>query len=408
MPLSRRLFLYFGLLWAGLWILGIGAAYLTVTRGMTERARAVLLEDTARVARFYRQGEVGEVTATGGVEIALFDYEGRPLWPEDPGFRLPPAALDTGEAPRIFALPDRLAAVADAGVGLIALSQETGFIRDLAAATARNLALLFALGLLLGGLATGVLARRIAAPFSAAARAVATRGPENLAPIPYAGPDDELGQLITRFNALLAELKAARAAERDFLNEIAHEINTPLAVLEGQLATGEVEAARATARQLARQVADLLALARGETARSLDLHLVRVDRLIMEVARAFPGVEVEAAPPLEVLGDPDRLRQLLFNLVQNAVRAAGAKGVRLGARAEAKGVLIYVEDDGPGIPKELLPRLFERYVKGAGGRQGLGLAIAKQIAEAHGGEIRVRSEPGKTRFEVRLPGLEEE
>ncbi len=407
---GARLALSFGLLWALLWGLGVGLGALAVDRGLKSYLARQLLADAAKVARFYREGETGQVTATGGTEITLYDYQGTPILPPDPLYPVPPEVVEKAPAaPALYRGPGFLAAYADAGVGVIAVAQGTGVARALARGTARVLAGLFFVGLVLGGAAVLLLSRRASAPLVAAAEEVASRGWDDLAPIPYRGPDDELSRIVHRFNALLAELARAKARERDFLNEVAHELFTPMTVLLAEVERGDCAAARASARHLTRLAEDLLALARGASERDLELHITDLGEVVAGVTAAFPGVHlVRPARPVEALADPDRLAQLVRNLVQNAVRAAGAENVTVGVEEDERGPRLWVRDTGPGIPPELKARLFERYTKGRGGRLGLGLAIAKQIAEAHGGEIRVRSQPGETVFEVRLPGLEEE
>ena len=407
---GARLALRFGLLWAVFWGLGALGGYLALERRLVHRLEAQLLADAARVAAFFRQGETGRVAATGGAEITLYDYQGNPVLPPDPLFRVPPRAVaQAGREPRLFRGEGFLAAYADAGVGVIAVAQGTGFIREVAGAAARTLGLFSLVGLLLGGGLVYLQARAASAPLEAAAREVEGRGWRNLEPIPYRGPDDELARIVHRFNQLLAELKAARERERVFLDEVAHELFTPMSVLLAELERGELEAARESARHLLRLAEDLFALARGDLARTLEPHLLDLREVAQGVAREFPGVRLGLSDrPVWTVGDPDRLRQLARNLVANAVRAAGAEGVTVAVGEDEGGPWLRVEDAGPGIPEDLLPHVFERYQKGPGGRRGLGLAIAKEIAEAHGGEIRVRSEPGQTVFEVRLPGLEEE
>ncbi len=407
---GARLLLRFGLLWALFWGLGALGGYLALRHGLVRHLEEELLLDAARVAAFYRQGETGRVAATGGTEITLYDYQGRPVLPPDPLYRVPAEAVAGATSePRLYRGPGFLAAYADAGVGVIAVAQGTGFIEEAAGAAARTLGAFLLLGLVLGGALVYLQARAASAPLEAAAREVERRGWENLEPIPYRGPDDELARIVHRFNALLAELRSARERERAFLDEVAHELFTPMSVLLAELERGELAAARESARHLLRLAEDLFALARGDLARTLEPHLLDLREVARAVAREFPGVAT-ALPekPVWTVGDPDRLRQLLRNLVANAVRAAGAGKVRIQVGEDGSGPWLRVEDRGPGIPAELLPRIFERYQKGPRGRQGLGLAIAQEIAKAHGGEIRVRSEPGNTVFEVRLPGLEEE
>ncbi len=407
---ATRLLLNFGLLWSIFWLAGAAAGYLTVEKGLKSRLEVLLISDVARVAAFYRQGELGQVAATGGASIVLYDYSGNAVVPEDPPFTLPAEVVTRASpTPRIYEASEFTAAYADAGVGVIAVIQGTGFIKALAYQTAKALSLFFLAGLVLGLAAIYGLSRRITGPLVAAAREVAARKADDLAPITYDGPDDELALIVHHFNHLLGELKAAKAKERDFLNEVAHELNTPLAVLTAQLERGDLASAKRTTRHLARLTADLLALARGEPERDLDPHIVDLRDLVREAAAEHPGIRVDLPQEaVETLGDPDRLLQLVRNLLANAVRAAGASGVEVGVRAGTDEVRLWVRDSGPGIPEELLERIFDRYVKGKAGRRGLGLAIAKQIVEAHGGEIGVRSQPGNTVFEVRLPGLEED
>ena len=265
------------------------------------------------------------------------------------------------------------------------------------------------------GLALVYLTARLAArPLEAVAREITRRSPDRLDPVPHRLPQDEFGRMVEAVNALLQALKEAKERERAFLAEASHELRTPLTVLLGHLDRlgrnpQDLEAlrtARATAERMRRLVEDLLALARGEVERNLNLHIVDLGEVAREAALEH-GVAAEAESA-EVLGDPDRLLQLLRNLVANAVRAAGKEGVRVRVRREADHALLEVEDSGPGIPEDLLPRLFQRFARGPGGGTGLGLAIAHAIAKAHGGEIAVESRPGRTVFRVRLPLLEEE
>ncbi len=195
---------------------------------------------------------------------------------------------------------------------------------------------------------------------------------------------------------------------------LAHELRTPLTVLLGHLARLErnpqdlegLRTARATAERMRRLVGDLLDLARGEVGFGMDPHILDLKALALEAARE-QGVACEGEEA-EVLGDPDRLLQMLRNLIANAVRAAGKEGVRVSVRKAKPWALLEVEDRGPGIPQDLLPHLFQRFRRGPGGGAGLGLAVAQAIARTHGGEITVESAPGRTVFQVRLPLLEED
>lgn len=215
--------------------------------------------------------------------------------------------------------------------------------------------------------------------------------------------------------AVTRRFRAQDALRRQLLADIAHELRTPLSILQGRVEgmldgvyprdderVGEL---LDETRHLARLVDDVGVLANAE-AGALDLRKERVDveALLRDAASAFDGVtvDVEGALP-EVELDPVRIREVLLNLLSNATREATSVHVR--ARADARSLTIDVEDNGPGIPAEDLPRIFDRFVKGEGSRgSGLGLAIARKLVEAHGGTIRARSAVGEgTTITIVLP-----
>ncbi|VCU52550.1 Probable sensor histidine kinase TcrY [Thermus thermophilus] len=410
-----RLFLAFALLW--LLFLG-GAWYLagrSVDQALKRRLEATLVQDVLRAAEAYQKGQAGTLLTTGGVYLHLYAQDGTPIALTRPDHRLPPERLRQGGAiPQVLWERGFAAALVATPLGLLVLTAETSPIEAaleaLREALLRAFLLLFPLGLALVYLT----ARLAAQPLEAVAREITRRSPDRLDPVPHRLPKDEFGRMVEAVNALLQALKEAKERERAFLAEASHELRTPLTVLLGHLDRlarnpQDLEAlrtARATAERMRRLVEDLLALARGEVERNLNLHIVDLGEVAREAALEY-GVAAEAESA-EVLGDPDRLLQLLRNLVANAVRAAGKEGIQVRVRREADHALLEVEDSGPGIPEDLLPRLFQRFARGPGGGTGLGLAIAHAIAKAHGGEIQVESRPGRTVFRVRLPLLEEE
>ena len=410
-----RLFLAFALLW--LLFLG-GGWYLagrSVDQALKRRLEATLAQDALRAAEAYQKGQAGALLTTGGVYLHLYAQDGTPIALTRPDHRLPPERLRrAGPTPEVLWEEGFAAALVATPLGLLVLTAETSPIE--AALEALREALLRAFLLLSPlGLALVYLTARLAArPLEAVAREITRRSPDRLDPVPHRLPQDEFGRMVEAVNALLQALKEAKERERAFLAEASHELRTPLTVLLGHLDRlgrnpQDLEAlrtARATAERMRRLVEDLLALARGEVERNLNLHIVDLGEVAREAALEH-GVAAEAESA-EVLGDPDRLLQLLRNLVANAVRAAGKEGVRVRVRREADHALLEVEDSGPGIPEDLLPRLFQRFARGPGGGTGLGLAMAHAIAKAHCGEIAVESRPGRTVFSVRLPLLEEE
>lgn len=236
----------------------------------------------------------------------------------------------------------------------------------------------------------------------------------------------ELRDLLAAFNTMTARLQADEQSRRSLLADVTHELRTPLAVVRGEVEAildgvhpadpPHLTAVLDEVQVLTQLVEDLrtLALSEGGT---LALHREAVDvgQLLADVAVAFRGaadragvtLEVEEPHDLPVLElDPVRMREVLENLTANAVRHTPSGGrVVLAARADTQAVTLTVADTGSGIPPELLPHVFDRFVKGSASTgSGLGLAIARHLVEAHGGQITAHSEPGRgTRMVVRLP-----
>jgi heavy metal sensor kinase len=246
------------------------------------------------------------------------------------------------------------------------------------------------------------------------------------------GPDqhDELGRLAATFNEMLGQLDQAFNTQRRFLADASHELRSPLAAIrtnvEALLRGVDDDPAErnATLRAIAREtdrmgrlVADLLALAHADAGQPLERRAVALDSLLLDVyqqQRRLAGpvrLELGELEQVQVEGDPDRLKQLLLNLVDNALRYTQPGGtVVLDLVRQGDQAALRVRDNGPGIPAEHLPRIFERFYRvdrtrtRQGGGTGLGLAICKWVAEAHGGRIEVESEPGQgSTFTVLLP-----
>lgn len=219
----------------------------------------------------------------------------------------------------------------------------------------------------------------------------------------------------------LTETERVEKTRRDFIANVSHELRTPLTSIQGYTETlldnGSesnhvrefLEIIRKNAARMARLTEDLLTLARVESGEQrFDIEEVGAEALLqdalesfVEVARGY-GVELvveNAAPGRAVEADSEAIHQVFSNLIENALKYAGAgKKVVLGARPAAGGVEFYVEDFGPGISSVHLPRLFERFYRvdkarsRESGGTGLGLAIAKHIVLAHRGSIRAESE----------------
>jgi heavy metal sensor kinase len=245
--------------------------------------------------------------------------------------------------------------------------------------------------------------------------------------VPYAHRPDEIGDLARAFNQTLERLERLFRTQQRLLADVSHELRTPLTTIRGNLdlmrRMGDTDpeslgAIQVEIERMTRLVGDLLLLARADSGGlPLDYKLVELDNILFDVYRQVrmlepPAViELEAVDQVTVLGDADRLKQLLLNLVENAVKYTPPGGtVRLSLSKKADWAFFEVSDTGVGIPPENLPHIFDRFYRvdksraRAQGGSGLGLSIAKWIAEAHGGAIRATSQVGEgTTFRVTLP-----
>jgi two-component system sensor histidine kinase BaeS len=284
-----------------------------------------------------------------------------------------------------------------------------------------------ALGLV-GLLVLGRGVRRIAAPVGDLIDAVERiEAGDYDVRVPERGPR-EVRSLARAVNAMTARLSTSESRRRTFLADVTHELRTPLTVIRGQVEglidgvypgdAAHLEPILEETRVLERLVEDLRTLSLAESG-SLTLAREPVDmaELIGDVVAAFQptattgGVElrIEIAADLRRAEiDPLRIRGVLANLLANALRHTPARGSITVAAAGADrgtGVRIEVRDNGDGIAAELLPTVFDRFVKDPASRgTGLGLAIARSVVEAHGGTIAVASTPGQgTTFTLTLP-----
>jgi two-component system OmpR family sensor kinase len=243
--------------------------------------------------------------------------------------------------------------------------------------------------------------------------------------IPYKS-QDELGQLTETFNQTLERLERLFNAQRRFVADVSHEMRTPLTTIRGNVSLmdriGYDEEALAAidseAQRMTRLVEDLLLLAKADAGRlPLDEALVELDTLVLETynqARLLSEqVEVRLGQidQVQVMGDSDRLKQLLLNLVTNGLKYTPPGGsVTLSISRHDGWAKVDVCDTGVGIPAEDLPNIFNRFYRvdkaraRAMGGTGLGLSIAKWIAEAHGGDLTVESEVDRgSTFTLKLP-----
>jgi two-component system OmpR family sensor kinase len=306
-------------------------------------------------------------------------------------------------------------------------------------ATVKRVELFLLLGVLAGTafalLAGMAIARRAMAPIaeltSTAAEIARTRDPSRGVPQPAA--DDEVAELARTLEGMLEELDAAReeteatlARQRQFVADASHELRTPLTsvlanleLLAESLQGDQGEAARSALRssqRMRRLVADLLLLARTDVGRVVPRGRCDLAQIVVEAAGELGPVSTEHdisldIHPAVVEASRDELHRLIINLLENALRhTPTGTEIRVSTATSSGGrVELVVEDDGPGVPTELEPTLFERFVRGKGDRGGsfgLGLAIVQAVAHSHGGTVTLEPpEGGRTgaRFVVRLP-----
>lgn len=249
--------------------------------------------------------------------------------------------------------------------------------------------------------------------------------------------DDEFRKLAQSFNNMAEELERSEYQRRNLTADVAHELRTPLHIIQGNLegiqdgvytaSLEQVEDMLEETRLLVRLVDDLQTLSLAEMGElPLEIGIVNVNELLSDVHASFStqaqtqGISLELelsddAQPLTIEGDWDRLDQVLGNLVANALRYTPSGGsITLGSLSEGEEVSLYVRDTGVGISPQDLPYIFDRFWKGDRSRSrtrdssggGLGLAIARQLTRSHGGEISVVSELGQgTIFTVELPAM---
>ncbi|MFI5100083.1 MAG: sensor histidine kinase [Actinomycetes bacterium] len=242
------------------------------------------------------------------------------------------------------------------------------------------------------------------------------------AKLPVPPSDDEIGRLAVTLNRMLERLQASSRQQRDFAADAAHELRTPLATLLAELEVarargdaadwdGVADEAIAQARRMSLLIDDLLLLARADADRlgpreAIDLAAVVASTLESDRWASGAGpirvVGEVAEPHLDVRGDQAALERVLTNLLDNAVRHARTTVV-VSLTVDGPGAELVVCDDGPGVPSEQLNLIFDRFYRadpsrsrgaaGDGGA-GLGLAIARSVVRAHGGEVSAAERPG--------------
>ncbi len=269
-----------------------------------------------------------------------------------------------------------------------------------------------------------ILARRLTRPITRLARAADCISQGNLHERLEITGSDELATLAHSFNRMAQTLEKQNALRKKINANFAHEMRTPLAIMQGQL-EGMLDGLIPNERRvleslleenlrLARIVSNVEELVQAE-ASALSLNRIRLPLkpLLESIAQRFSesggnknvSFAIECNDEVLVNADPERLTQILINLVTNAVKAIDTGGIiRLSGAAEREGCRIDVMDSGRGIAEADLPLIFERFFRKDSDGLGLGLPIVRELVDAHGGTIEVSSQPGEgSNFTVRLP-----
>lgn len=237
--------------------------------------------------------------------------------------------------------------------------------------------------------------------------------------VPEPSGSNEVAVLARDVNAMLDELAAARSAKDELIALVSHELRTPLAaaighteLLAASMAPTVNDSVRHIERELsrlARLVDDLLALSRAADPKWLSRRLVSIGDVLDELCHRLPvlgaeRVHVGNAPDVRIDVDQDRILQALSNLVANAVlHTPPSTRVEVGVDLEPAGVVFSVVDDGPGMAPEVLERAGQAFVRGSRSGTGLGLAVCRAVAIAHGGEFDITSDTTGTTARIRLP-----
>lgn len=353
------------------------------------------------------------VTDTTGKIVSDTDTALTSLSPAMKERRLPGSPTGPTGRPEYNAYPLFLAGkqIGTLEVSLLRPRKEAAFIER------SNVFLLSSL-VALGGIAvvlSALASRRLTRPLKGLAAAAAAISEGDLASRVAISDRDEIGKVAETFNRMAQALQNLEVLRKKLLTNVAHELRTPLGamraelegMIDGLIPVGkeQLQSLHDEAGRLKRMLEGMEDLARAQ-ASALDLRKERVplkpllqnlvdkidssnrDKRVLHRLECDDGLLVEA--------DPDKLSQIVLNVLDNAVKAVATGGtVSISAKSRAHAVVVAVRDDGPGIAPSDLPFIFERFYRGSQGGLGLGLAIVKELLEAHGGSIEVESKLGQ-------------
>lgn len=442
MSLRLRLTLLYSTFMGGILLIFGAAVFILVNVILLNQVDTMLagvVRDITQVTRVNSVGELNVISLppldmTANAYVQVWGRDGK-LVSTSPSIGtlsqpLDPANLDSGQTIyadsflgaahlRVLTVPLN---VGEHTIGVLQVGTSLGVVDATRKTLLSILVIVAVVAVLLAGLGSWALLGRALSPLETITEAVdqINRADDLSRRIPYLGQtDDEIGNLVESVNQTLERLESLFTSQQRFLADVSHELRTPLTVIKGnvdlirRMKVADVESLNSIdqeAGRLTRLVGGLLMLAQAESGKlALDFRPVELDLLLTEVftemqvlAGSKVHVHLNDIDQLVVNGDRDRLKQLLLNLVANAIQYTPEGGdVFLGLAKVGEQARLIIRDTGPGIPAEDLPHIFDRFYRAEKSRTrsitsgfGLGLSIAHWIVEHHGGQIKVESKEG--------------
>jgi signal transduction histidine kinase len=427
------------------------AIYHLVSLTITEQIDQILEQTASEVISAIRVNKVGELDVKADTDLATNVYI--QLWERGRGLRYVSSGISSLTDPldplgqytslpvtrdvyigdahlRVLSVP---LSIGSRSIGTLQVAASLSVVEATQETLLKVLVIGTAVAVTLAAFGVSFVTYRSLAPLESVTQTALqiTRADDLSRRIPYQGPtDDEIGQLIDAFNQTLSRLENLFHTQRRFVADVGHELRTPLTVIKGNITLmrkigcsdeESLSSIEEEVNRLTRMVGDLLLLAQAESGNiPLELRLVELDTLLLEVlqqtrvlAEGKLDMRLGDIDQVLVCGDRDRLKQVLINLISNAVKYTPSGGeIIVSVGKEGDRARVIVQDNGTGIPAEELPHIFERFyrieksrTRSADGKGfGLGLSIAYWIVKHHQGEIDVDSVEGKgTTFTVWLP-----
>ncbi|MFN3490655.1 MAG: ATP-binding protein [Anaerolineales bacterium] len=443
MPLRLRLTLLYSIFMGGILLIFGMAVYFIVNFILITQVDNSLASVARELVRSTSLNPVGELivrrppqlSMTANVYIQVWSVDGKIVdaspsigeftQPLDPiglaqGKTMYQDATFEGVSLRVLTVPMILE---DRVVGTLQVGASLGLVEATRTDLVRIMFSIGVIAVLLASLGSWAVLKRALTPLETIAYTVdqINKADDLSRRIPYRGrQDDEVGYLVVSFNQTLERLESLFRSQQRFLADVSHELRTPLTVIKGnidlmrRIKTTDDDILNGMddeVGRLTRLVGGLLMLAQAESGKlALSFAPVELDLLLTEVfteVRVLAGgkvkVHLNEIDEVIVRGDRDRLKQVLLNLIANAIQYTPAGGeVFLSLSKVANQSRLIVRDTGPGIPAEDLPHIFDRFYRAEKSRTrskasgfGLGLSIAKWIIEQHGGQIKVESKEGE-------------